>query len=169
MADFAGRTGAEAPEGTGRRLRDGRGAWSDLAPEVAYQVLALRAAVFVVEQQCAYLDVDGLDLGAGAEHRWLADDRGVAAYLRVLVAGEAPGTRRIGRVVTRPDRRSEGLAASLVAAVVADHGEGVLVLAAQSQLVPWYRGFGFTPDGAEYLEDGIPHTPMRRLPGPLVG
>jgi ElaA protein len=124
-----------------------------------YAALRLRAAVFVVEQACAYLDPDGRDLESGTTHLWLATPDGtVAAYLRVLT--EPAGGHRIGRVVTDPAHRGHRLAAQLV-----DHAlalvDGPVVLDAQSHLVHVYARHGFEPDGPEFLDDGIPHTPMR--------
>ncbi|WP_380168440.1 GNAT family N-acetyltransferase [Jannaschia sp. R86511] len=138
----------------------------DLAARQLYELLRLRSEVFVVEQDCVYPDLDGRDLEAGTEHRWAHEaDRPeqVLAYLRVLVD---PGARRIGRVVTSPAARGRGLAGELVAAVVTEHGPGTrLVLDAQSHLADWYARFGFGRDGDDFVEDGIPHTPMARPAG----
>jgi ElaA protein len=99
----------------------------------------------------------------------------VGAYLRVLL--EPGGERRIGRVVTAPAARGHGLAGVLMAAAVADHGGGgdgggggsVLVLDAQAHLQGWYARFGFAASGPQFLEDAIPHVPMRREPaGPTA-
>lgn len=140
--------------------------WRDVDPAVAYAVLRLRSDVFVVEQQCIYPDLDGRDVEPGTQHRWIADpDDGsrVLAYLRVLDDGTQ---RRIGRVVTAPDARGRGLAGLLVRDVVDDLGGSVeLVLHAQSHLAAWYGRHGFVRDGADFVEDGIPHTPMSRPAG----
>ncbi len=141
-------------------------AWDDLDVRVAYALLRLRSDVFVVEQDCPYPDLDGRDLEPGTEHRWVHGEGGpqdVLAYLRVLAD---PGARRVGRVVTAPAARGRGLAGELVAAVVRDHGDDVLVLDAQSHLAAWYARYGFARAGEDFLEDGIPHTPMRREPAP---
>jgi ElaA protein len=82
----------------------------------------------------------------------------VLACLRVL--REPDGGARIGRVATAVRARGRGLAATLIRAALAGLGDDV-VLGAQSHLVDWYRRLGFVPDGEEYDEDGIPHTPMR--------
>lgn len=138
-------------------------------PEISaadlYALLRLRSEVFVVEQECAYLDPDGRDLDAGTIHLWLATPDGVvAAYVRVLA--EPAGGQRIGRVLTDPAHRGQQLAGRLI-----DHAlttaERPVVLDAQSHLVHVYARHGFEPDGAEFVEDGIPHTPMRlREPRP---
>jgi ElaA protein len=137
-----------------------------LSAPALYELLALRAEIFVVEQSCAYLDPDGHDLAASTEHRWLTDDDGrIVAALRVIDDPELAGARRIGRVVCRRDARGKGLAARLVRSLVEEQPAATtLTLHAQSHLVGWYGGLGFTVDGAQYQEDGIPHTPMRRPP-----
>jgi len=123
-----------------------------------YAALRLRGAVFVVEQDCAYLDADGLDLLPDTLHVWLADGGQMASYLRVL--HEPGGGHRIGRVVTAPSHRGQHLASRLLLAAL-DHAERPVVLNAQSHLVDLYASHGFVVDGPELLEDGIPHTPMR--------
>ena len=137
-------------------------AWADLDPITLHDIVRLRVDVFVVEQHCPYPELDGRDLEATSEHVFWQDDLGVAAYLRVLA--EPDGAARIGRVVTRPDARGAGLAARLVADVVARHGERPLVLDAQAHLIGFYARYGFRPTGPQFLEDGIPHVPMRRDP-----
>jgi ElaA protein len=137
-------------------------AFAELDGLILYRLLALRVAVFVVEQACAYPELDGRDVEATTVHLWIdGDDGAPAAYLRVLA--EPDGAVRIGRVVTAPDRRGEGLAAALVVDALARTAPAVAVLDAQSHLTEWYERFGFEVAGAEYLDDGIPHTPMRLL------
>jgi ElaA protein len=129
-----------------------------------YEALELRSAVFVVEQACTYLDPDGRDLEASTEHLWIDDPGGgMAAYLRVL--HETDGGRRIGRVVTAPQRRGERLASRLLERALEGVHEPV-VLSAQSHHTSLYERHGFVVDGAEFLDDGIPHTPMRRPSAP---
>jgi ElaA protein len=123
-----------------------------------YAVLCLRATVFVVEQACPYLDPDGRDVEPGTTHLWLAEGDTVAAYLRVLT--EPDGATRIGRVVTDPAHRGQRLAGRLLDEALLTATRPV-VLDAQSHLVGLYARHGFEVDGAEFLEDGIPHTPMR--------
>jgi ElaA protein len=131
-----------------------------LTPHELYAVLRLRSQVFVVEQTCPYLDLDGRDAEPSARHLWLADHRGaVLAYVRVLA--EPDGARRVGRVVTEPTARGRGLAARLIREALRDW-RGDAVLGAQAHLERWYEGFGFTRHGEPYDEDGIPHVPMRR-------
>lgn len=132
---------------------------AEVKPETLYLILQLRADVFVVEQECAYLDLDGRDLEPAARLLWIEDDSGaVIATARVLDDGDA---RRIGRIVTHPDHRNRGLAAQLVEHFLATT-DGPWRLHAQAHLADWYSRFGFVVDGPEYLEDGIPHVPMFR-------
>jgi ElaA protein len=125
-----------------------------------YALLRLRAEVFVVEQACVYLDPDGRDLEPATRHLWVEDEASgeVVAALRVLV--EPDGAASIGRVVTAPSRRSAGIGRRLVERALAPPTSRPVRINAQSQLVDWYAGFGFVVDGDEFVEDGIPHTPM---------
>jgi ElaA protein len=129
----------------------------ELPAAALYGILRLRAEVFVVEQECAYLDPDGRDLEPSTRHLWVEDDHAVVAALRVL--REPDGATSIGRVVTAPAHRSRGLAAELVKTALADADRPVRINA-QSHLRDWYAGFGFQVAGAEFVEDGIPHVPM---------
>ena len=143
----------------GRDLTLHRATGPDLRAEDLYALLRLRSEVFVVEQACAYLDPDGQDLTDGTLHLWFTDPTGaVASSVRVLA--EPGGGSRIGRVVTAPVFRGRGLAGRLVDEALAV-AERPVVLHAQSHLVGVYARHGFVPDGDEYVEDGIPHTPMR--------
>ncbi|NNE74892.1 MAG: GNAT family N-acetyltransferase [Acidimicrobiales bacterium] len=132
----------------------------ELTAAQLYDLLVLRSAVFVVEQQCPYLDPDGHDLSPGTVHLWAASpDHPIAAALRVL--DDADGVR-IGRVVTHADHRGEGRAAELMQAALDVIGDRPSTLEAQSHLTAWYERFGYAVSGAEYVEDGIPHLSMSR-------
>lgn len=131
----------------------------ELAPRQLHELLRLRVDVFVVEQDCAYPELDGRDIEPGAVHLWVeGEDGSVAAVARLLDDGDE---RRIGRIATRAEHRGAGLAARLIAAAV-DRSPGPWVLDAQAHLCEWYARFGFVADGGEFLEDGIPHVTMRR-------
>ncbi|WP_406642636.1 GNAT family N-acetyltransferase [Amycolatopsis sp. WGS_07] len=124
-----------------------------------YAILRLRSDVFVVEQDCVYADIDGLDLLPETRHLWLTSDAEVVACLRVLA--EPGGGSRIGRVVTAKSARGQGLAAQLMAAAL-EGASGEFVLDAQTYAQQLYARFGFVVEGEEFLEDGIPHVTMRR-------
>jgi ElaA protein len=133
--------------------------FDELDARTLYGILALRAAVFVVEQDCAYLDPDGRDLEPAARQVWVAQDGAVVATLRVL--RDPDGTARIGRVATAAAARGAGHAAAMMRHALALVPDGDVVLGAQAYLEDWYRQFGFVRDGDDYVEDGIPHVPMR--------
>ena len=135
-------------------------ATADLDAVTLYRILKLRTDVFVVEQQCPYPELDGRDLEPTARQLWIEGDHYVLATLRLL--RDPDGTARIGRVATAQDARGAGLAAELMTSAMELAGEGEVVLDAQSYLEGWYARFGFVRAGEEYLEDGIPHVPMRR-------
>ena len=135
--------------------------FTELDPVVAYRLWALRSEVFVVEQEAAYLDLDGRDTEPGTWHLWCADETGMpVATLRVLDDGEV---WRVGRVATATGHRGSGRAAAMMREVLALCSDRAIVLDAQAHLQGWYAAFGFAVNGAEYAdEDGIPHVPMRR-------
>lgn len=135
-------------------------ALEEMSPRDLYEVLALRVAVFVVEQECAYPELDGRDPEPDVVHWWSRDDAGLlTACLRVLVE---PGVgHRIGRVASAPTARRTGAAAALMRAAMATL-PGRVVLGAQVRVRGFYERLGFAVDGPEYDEDGIPHVTMLR-------
>ena len=133
-----------------------------LSAPVLYGLLRLRVDVFVVEQRCAYGELDGRDLDPATVHFVTGPVEAPLAYLRLLT--EPAGERRIGRVCTAATARGRGLARLLMAAALAEVGDAACVLSAQAHLVELYGGFGFTPSGPGYDWDGVPHVPMRRAP-----
>jgi ElaA protein len=142
--------------------------FTELEPATLYAVLRLRQDVFVVEQKCPYPDLDGRDAEPATRHLWLGPAENPAdpqSYLRILT--EPDGAARIGRVCTALAARGLGLSRRLMAGALERTGDRPCVLDAQSYLVDFYGSFGFEPAGPEFVEDGIPHVPMRRqaLPG----
>ena len=134
----------------------------ELSAEQVYAVLAARVAIFVVEQNCAYQELDGLD--GEAEHLIVWSGKEVAGYLRVL----GPGTRfedpSIGRIITTQPFRGSGLGREVVAKGLERTrmrypGRPVRI-SAQKYLEKFYRDFGFVTVSEPYLEDGIPHVEM---------
>ncbi|HET8904236.1 MAG TPA: GNAT family N-acetyltransferase [Saccharospirillum sp.] len=140
--------------------------FDQLDARTLYDVLALRAAVFVVEQNCPYQDADGLD-----DQAWhLVGHRAgqLVAVARLLPPGVAGDWPAIGRVVTRADARGQGLGQELMreavqALAVLFPGHG-MALGAQAHLVRFYQSFGFEAVGDIYLEDDIEHQWMQRSP-----
>ncbi|WBB70235.1 GNAT family N-acetyltransferase [Micromonospora sp. WMMD812] len=137
-------------------------AFTDLDTRTFHDLLKLRLDVFVVEQNCPYPELDGRDVEPGTRHLWLTDGGAPLAYLRILA--DPGGVARIGRVVVAPSARGGGHAGRLMTEALAVVGGRPCVLEAQSYLVDFYAQHGFTVSGPEYVEDGIPHTPMRREP-----
>jgi ElaA protein len=128
-----------------------------ITPVELYRVLRLRSEVFVVDQQCLYLDLDGRDTEPSTLHMWIERDSEVVCALRVLDNGG--GVHRIGRVCTHPAHRSQGLAARLLRHAIDVVGLPVFI-GAQTHLERWYAGFGFRVSGEVWDENGIPHLPM---------
>jgi ElaA protein len=134
--------------------------FADLDAATAYDVWRLRQDVFVVEQDCAYPDLDGRDTEPGTRHVLLhGDDGELVGYARILDEGDA---WRIGRVVIARAGRGQGLADVVMRAAIEECPGRDIVLDAQSPLAGWYASLGFSVDGVEFLDDGIPHLPMRR-------
>lgn len=139
-------------------------AWSaDLDPATLYRLLRLRVEVFVVEQECAYPELDGRDLEPRTRHLWLDDDGSVVATLRLLEERvDGVGGFRIGRVCVARSARGHGCTTRLMQAALAETGTATVRLDAQSHLVDMYAKFGFVVVGPAYDDDGIMHVPMRR-------
>ena len=128
-------------------------------------LLALRADVFVVEQNCPYLDPDPKD--RVSHHLWAEDPRGsVVAVARVVPPGVSYPEPSIGRVATALSKRGTGLGRELMRRAIAQAEELYagrdLVISAQAYLQRFYEELGFRAEGDEYDEDGIPHVQMRK-------
>ena len=136
-----------------------------LSGDDVYDMLALRAVIFVVEQDCVYLDPDGLDrdawhlLGRGAEGRLLA-------YVRVVDPGRKYAQPSIGRVVVDPSQRGTGLGHVLIAEALrrceATWPGAPNRIGAQAHLQGFYGRHGYVAVGEVYLEDDIEHVDMER-------
>ncbi len=138
-------------------LREAR--FAELTPAELYGILRLRVDVFVVEQACPYPELDGRDTEPGTRHLWFADDDGTAlATIRVLENG---ADRAIGRVATAVAARGRGLSAELIRRGIELCEGRTIDIGAQAYLESWYERFGFVRSGPDYVEDGIPHLPMR--------
>ncbi len=140
-------------------------AFTELSQEELYRMLALRSAIFVVEQNCPYQDADGLDPDPRVRHLNLWQQEQLLATARLLGPGvQAPEQVWIGRVAVAASARGQGMGRQLMQRALAEvqarwPGCPVL-LGAQIQVREFYRSLGFVPLGAEYLEDGIPHQHM---------
>ena len=123
-----------------------------------YEILRVRAAVFVVEQECTYQDVDGID--PNAVHAFLQDENGVQAYLRVFEKDER--TAQMGRMLTV--QRGAGLGGWLLKEGIRIARDvlkkDILYIEAQCYATGFYEREGFRITSEEFLEDGIPHVQM---------
>lgn len=138
----------------------------ELTTAELYALLALRCAVFVVEQQCAYLDVDGDDLQGDNRHLLGMHNNQLVAYARLLAPADAGSPVKIGRVIVSDSVRGARLGNRLMAEALAScqqHWPGRdLFLSAQAHLQAFYGQHGFVAIGETYLEDGIPHIDMQK-------
>lgn len=137
--------------------------FDELSPLELYRILQLRSRVFVVEQDCVYLDTDDKDQRSFHYCGWDGDV--LVAYVRILPPGLAYENRSsIGRVVSNPDYRGTGAGRLLMKQAIektfaAFPGYDIKI-GAQLYLFEFYRSLGFEKSGPEYLEDGIPHIEM---------
>ncbi|MFT0211196.1 GNAT family N-acetyltransferase [Pseudomonas sp. F1_0610] len=137
-------------------------AFSQLSTGELYNLLQLRNQVFIVEQNCPYLDIDCKD--RSAQHLWAAVDNQIVAYARILPAGISFEHTAIGRVCVHPDFRRDGLGRLLMKEALnlihSNQPQASIKISAQTYLIPFYQSFGFTVVSAEYLEDNLPHVEM---------
>jgi len=127
-----------------------------------YQILRLRSEVFVVEQDCVYQDVDDKD--QKAVHLFISDENKVVAYTRLFAPGLYFDSASIGRVVVASKYRKDGLGHQLmdasIKAIQKNFNTSEITISAQTYLKSFYESHGFIKEGADYLEDGIPHIKM---------
>ncbi len=133
-----------------------------LTARQVHDVARLRQDVFVVEQQCPYPDLDGRDTEPATHHVLLSDDGLLLGCARVLDDGDH---WRIGRVALSLGARGQGLADVLMRTALAVARDRDVLLDAQAPLAGWYATHGFEVTGPEFLEDDIPHLPMKRPQG----
>jgi ElaA protein len=134
----------------------------ELAVEDLYVMLRLRSEVFVVEQQCIFLDMDDKDRHCLHILGWIDGILGASA--RILPPGLAYPEASIGRVVSSPLVRRTGGGRLLMKYAIREtrriHGDTDIRIGAQLYLKDFYSSFGFREEGEIYLEDGIPHVEM---------
>ncbi|PHN32979.1 GNAT family N-acetyltransferase [Pseudomonas sp. ICMP 460] len=139
----------------------------ELGKEQLYAILRLRSDVFVVEQKCAYADLDGQDLSGDTHHLMAWNDDALVAYLRLLDPESQGGDVVVGRVVVAPVARGTGLGHQMMqealTRIESIWPQTPIFLSAQAHLQGYYARYGFVVAGEEYLEDDIPHIGMRRL------
>ncbi len=142
--------------------------FADLTPSDLYQILQLRSAVFVLEQNCAYQDIDDLD--QEALHLYKKADNGeIFAYARIISPEQTDQHHSsIGRVVVKQSHRKGKVGQALMQAAIkftTEHfPDHPLKISAQSYLSRFYQNLNFTNTGSYYLEDQIPHQEMLYKP-----
>ena len=134
--------------------------FKELTTDELYAILKLRVSVFVVEQKCPYMELDGLD--QGAIHVWLEEEDGIQAYLRILDRGVENENVAIGRVIAV--KRHCGLGSRILEEGIKAAREILdaekIYLEAQTYAKGFYEKQGFEQVSAEFLLDGIPHVRM---------
>ncbi len=136
--------------------------FDELSLDELYQILVLRCAVFVVEQDCAFLECDGKD--KCSYHVFTKENDKVIAYLRIPMPSVVYDEVSIGRVLVKEEYRKKGISRELVSKamnfITEELKETRIKIQAQSYLEKFYAEFGFKTVSEEYLEDGIPHIDM---------
>jgi ElaA protein len=136
--------------------------FNSLTTQELYIILSLRSEVFVVEQNCVYLDADNKDVDAWHLCGWQNDI--LVAYVRILAPGVAYEEASIGRVLTNPVFRKNGYGIQLMKVAIEktlqQYGVQKIKIGAQLYLMNFYSHLGFTQTSEVYMEDGIPHIEM---------
>ncbi|MDG1278539.1 MAG: GNAT family N-acetyltransferase [Algoriphagus sp.] len=139
-------------------------AFQELTVDELYDLLRLRSEVFVVEQNCVFLDQDNKD--QKCYHLLLYSGDELVGYSRLVPAGLSYSEMAIGRVITSPSARGKGLGRTLMELSIEYchkfFGDGAIRLGAQTYAHGFYASLGFVSDGDVYDEDGIEHIEMVR-------
>jgi len=136
--------------------------YRELSSDILYLILKTRQEVFVIEQKCNYLDVDGLD--QSSRHLMGFIDNKLVAYMRIVEKNKLYDHLSFGRILVVKEYRGRGLGIKLMhkAIELIDNFNQPIIMSAQSYLVSFYEKFNFHKIGEEYLEDDIPHIKMLR-------
>tara|TARA_B100000900_G_scaffold1673_1_gene1470 strand:+ start:2107 stop:2553 length:447 start_codon:yes stop_codon:yes gene_type:complete len=136
--------------------------FNELENNELYQILRLRAEIFVVEQNCIYQDMDNKD--QRAVHIYYKEKNIITAYTRILKGGDYYENPSIGRVLVSKKNRGKELGKEIMIKSIKyikdNFKEKKIELSAQQYLDKFYKELGFYKKGKEYLEDGIPHQKM---------
>jgi ElaA protein len=136
--------------------------FQDFTPQQLYAYMQLRSEVFVVEQNCVYQDLDGID--EFSKHVLVYQKEQLIACARIVPASVLYDTISIGRVIVAPSHRGKSLGHQLmtycIEQIVSLFNSDKIVLSAQAHLQGFYAQHGFNAIGEGYLEDGIPHVKM---------
>jgi len=136
--------------------------FDSLSNHLLYDLIALRERVFVVEQNCPYLDCDGSD--KESIHLLISSNQSLTAYARLVPPHESQQFWSIGRVVVAPEFRGKDIGKLLmqhaIDELINNMGAEIIVISAQTYLMKFYNNLGFHEVGEGYLEDDIPHVKM---------
>jgi ElaA protein len=140
-------------------------AFKELSVDELYEALKLRCAIFVIEQNCNYQDMDDKD--QDSFHLLGYEDGKLVAYTRILPQGLSYQEASIGRVVVDKTYRGRNSGRELMVKAIAAAKEkfktNEIVISAQCYLEKFYSDLGFKSEGESYLEDDIPHIKMRLI------
>jgi ElaA protein len=136
--------------------------YNELTTNQLYSILKLRAEVFVVEQNCAYQDLDNKD--NKALHLTGEINNEIIAYTRIFKKGDYFTNSSIGRVLVKKEFRKKELGKVImeksIEIIKKNNKEEKIEISAQKYLTKFYKDLGFKKTGKEYLEDNIPHIKM---------
>lgn len=135
---------------------------SEFEPAHLYEVVKLRQDIFIIEQNCIYDDIDGLDYES-AHLLLLGDDTSLIGYLRLVPAGKKFDGLSLGRIAIKKKYRGKGLGKKLVKkglTIAKKWGETSARIEAQAHLENYYADLGFKTNSEIYEVDGIPHIQM---------
>jgi ElaA protein len=142
--------------------------FDELSVKELYEIMQLRAEVFIVEQNCPYQDADGKDLKS-FHLMGFNDQRQLIVYSRILPQNISYPEASIGRVISSPKIRGTGSGQRLMdkslEVIQNKFGNVAVKIGAQAYLKKFYESFGFIQTSDEYMEDNIPHIEMVRAPG----
>lgn len=139
--------------------------FQELSSETLYEILALRSAVFIVEQQCFYQDLDYKD--QNAQHLLVHENNKLIGYGRILPYNDE-NSMSFGRLVTALSHRRNGLGKQMMGLILNflknHHPKQTIKITAQHYLQNFYANYGFVVQGAPFDMDGLPHVLMVKQP-----
>ena len=136
--------------------------YNQLSRDLLYLILKTRQQVFIIEQNCNYLDADDLD--QYSYHLMGFKENELVAYMRIVDAGHIYDYRSFGRILVKEDYRGLNIGRKLMKTALGEfvNPNSAIIMSAQSYLVKFYQEFAFEVVGDQYLEDNIPHVKMIR-------
>ncbi len=132
--------------------------YENLTKDELYSILRLRQEVFIIEQQCCYLDADGLD--QNSTHLMLFNTKILVAYMRIINKSIIYPQTTFSRILVKHDFRNKGLGRKIINKALNSINNEPVVMSAQLYLEKFYEEFGFKSVGSSFFEDNIPHIKM---------